>query len=135
MYMYMNLYRYRMDAQHAGQLGHATRQTDATCYMTAEFRYMVQVYGRCYTAPPSQGVCPHTSNSNILRNAVKDNHKLEVVFFGLIFSMVGLGWELLLVAWHAGSLVVDHWVLPRSFPPNSSAGAGALSVLGSSMSG
>ena len=33
----------------------------------------------------------------------------EVVFFGLIFSMVGLEWEPLLVAQHVGSLVVDHW--------------------------
>ena len=32
-----------MDAQHvicAGQVRHATRQTDATCHKSAEFRYM-----------------------------------------------------------------------------------------------
>ena len=41
------VYRYRMDAQHvicAGQVRHATRQTDATCHKSAEFRYMAGAY-------------------------------------------------------------------------------------------
>ena len=79
-----------------------------------------QVYGRFYTAPPSQRVCPHTPNCNVLRNTVRDNQQLSVmsrrlfVFLGLIFSMVGLEWELLLVAQHVGSLVADHWSLLSS---------------------
>ena len=43
MHALIYIYRYRMDAQHvicAGQVRHATRQTDATCHKSAEFRYM-----------------------------------------------------------------------------------------------
>ena len=106
-----------MDAQHvifASQLIHVTRQTDATCHKSAEFR--------CYTATPSQRVCPHTFNSNrrsqecCQEQSVAVRNEREVVFFGLIFSMVGVGWEPLLVAQQAGSLVAGHWVLALFLP-------------------
>ena len=63
-----------MDAQHvicAGQVGHATRQTDATCHKSAEFRYMAGA-----TQLPLLEEC--TSNSNVLRNAVRDIQRLSI---------------------------------------------------------
>ena len=61
-----------MDAQHvicAGQVRHANRQTDATCHKSAEFRYMAGA-----TQLPLLEECDLT-NSNVLRNAVRDNQR------------------------------------------------------------
>ena len=105
MYKCMHLYRYRMGAQHvicAGQVRHATRQTDAK---SAEFRYMAGA-----TQLPLLEVRLPTATF-CQRQSVAVHNEREVVFFGLIFSMVGLGWEPLLVAQHAGSLVAGHCVL------------------------
>ena len=68
-----------------------------------------------HSSPFSKSVSSHSQQQRSQeccqgQSAAVHNER-EVVFFSLIFSMVGAGWEPLLVAQHAGSLVAGHWVL------------------------
>ena len=126
-----------MDAQHvicAGRVRHAARQTDATCHKSAV--QCSRVWQVIHSSPFSKSMSSHCqqqrSQECCQEQSVAVRNEREVVFFGLIFSMVGLGWGPLLVAQqHMGSLVADHWVLALFLP---TVLLGLVQVLGPSIS-